>query len=102
MNIALTDIPAQHLLDLPRPAGAPGRTALPVAGDDTPAKCGVLDLIEELGFDAVAAGVPDESWRQPPGTPAYARPGTVAELKDRLATAGPQRPAEFRSNETHT
>jgi hypothetical protein len=56
---------------LRRPAGAPGRIALPVAGDDDAAKTVVLKLVGELGFDGVDAGGLDESWRQQPGTPVY-------------------------------
>jgi predicted dinucleotide-binding enzyme len=53
------------------PSGTPGRLVTPVAGDDSVAKAVVLELVEELGFDAVDAGGLDESWRQQPGTPAY-------------------------------
>jgi hypothetical protein len=54
-----------------KPAGTPGRIALPVAGDDPAAKAVVLRLVDELGFDGVDAGSLDESWRQHPGTPVY-------------------------------
>jgi hypothetical protein len=37
---------------------------LPVAGDDAKAKAVVLQLVDELGFDAVAAGGLDDSWRK--------------------------------------
>ena len=40
----------KHLLELGRPAGTPGRLALPVAGDDPRAKQIVLRLVEELGI----------------------------------------------------
>lgn len=65
-------IQSQRLMDDGRPAGDPGRSALPVAGDDMPAKRVAMALVEELGFDAVDAGGLDESWRQQPGTPVYA------------------------------
>ena len=67
---AFNNIFAAHLLELGKPAGAPGRIALPVAGDD-PAKTVVLRLVDELGFDGVDAGGLDESWRQQPATPVY-------------------------------
>jgi 8-hydroxy-5-deazaflavin:NADPH oxidoreductase len=38
------------------PAGTPGRTGIPVAGDDPAAKQVALDLIEQIGFDAVDTG----------------------------------------------
>jgi hypothetical protein len=50
---AFNNIYAQHLLENGKPAGAPGRIALPVAGDDAAAKKVVLELVDELGFDAV-------------------------------------------------
>jgi predicted dinucleotide-binding enzyme len=58
---AFNNIYARHLFELGRPAGAPGRIALPVAGDDDAAKTVVLKLVEELGFDGVDAGGLDES-----------------------------------------
>jgi predicted dinucleotide-binding enzyme len=70
---AFNNIYARHLFELGRPAGAPGRIALPVAGDDHAAKTVVLKLVEELGFDGVDAGGLDESWRQQPGTPVYTK-----------------------------
>jgi 8-hydroxy-5-deazaflavin:NADPH oxidoreductase len=68
---AFNNIYAQHLMERGKPAGTPGRIALPVAGDDPAAKAVVLRLIDELGFDGVDAGGLDESWRQQPGTPVY-------------------------------
>ena len=47
---AFNNIYAQHLMDLGRPAGAPGRIALPVAGDVEAAKAVVLRLLDELGL----------------------------------------------------
>ncbi len=55
----------KHLLELGRPAGTPGRLALPVAGDDPRAKQVVLWLIEQLGFDGVDDGGLDDSWHWP-------------------------------------
>jgi predicted dinucleotide-binding enzyme len=54
-----------------RPAGTPGRIAIPVAGDDAEGKRIVSELIDALGFDPVDGGSLDESWRQEPGTPVY-------------------------------
>jgi predicted dinucleotide-binding enzyme len=88
---------AQDLLDKPLPKGAPGRGALPVAGDDEAAKQAVRDLLDELGFDSVDAGGIDESWRQQPGTPVYGNRGDVEEITKALAAASPERPADFRA-----
>lgn len=87
---------AQDILDRPLPAGAPGRIALPVAGDDEAAKAKVRSLIDELGFDTVDAGGIDDSWRQQPDTPVYGLRGGVDEVTRALAAASPERPAAFR------
>src|SRR5688500_4219969 len=58
---AFNNIYAQHLLERGKPRGAPGRIALPVAGDDKAAKSTVIRLLDELGFDGVDAGSLDES-----------------------------------------
>src|SRR6476661_6095663 len=70
---AFNNIYARHLMELGQPNGTPGRIALPVAGDDGTAKAVVLQLVDELGFDGVDAGSLDESWRQQPDTPVYAK-----------------------------
>src|ERR1700722_1588228 len=48
---AFNNIYAAHLLRRGKPKYAPGRIALPVAGDDLAAKDRVLELVDELGFD---------------------------------------------------
>ncbi|WP_338104210.1 NADPH-dependent F420 reductase [Streptomyces barkulensis] len=88
---------AQDILDRPRPAGDPGRMALPVAGDDEDAKRRVRDLVEEMGFDTVDAGGIDDSWRQQPGTPVYGLRAGTGEVAAALAEASPERPADFRA-----
>src|SRR5262250_3167631 len=45
---AFNNIYAAHLMNKGRPAGTPGRIALPVAGDDDRAKSIVLKLTDEL------------------------------------------------------
>jgi predicted dinucleotide-binding enzyme len=87
---------AQDLLERPRPAGDPGRLAVPVAGDDEAAKRKVRALIEELGFDTVDAGGLDESWRQQPATPVYGLRAGVEDVREALAEATPERKPEFR------
>jgi predicted dinucleotide-binding enzyme len=90
------NIYARHLLELGRPAGAAGRIALPVAGDDAAAKAVVLRLVDELGFDGVDAGGLDESWRQQPGTPVYAKDFDAAGVRRALAAASKDRREEWR------
>ncbi|MEU3526873.1 NAD(P)-binding domain-containing protein [Streptomyces sp. NPDC038707] len=62
------------LLTAARPAGAPDRSALPVAGDDPGAKEEAVALLDALGYDTVDIGTLADSWRSQPGTPVYVRP----------------------------
>jgi predicted dinucleotide-binding enzyme len=94
---AFNNIYAQHLMERGRPAGSPGRIALPVAGDDPRAKQVVLRLIDELGFDGVDAGALDESWRQQPATPVYATDFDAAGVRRALSEARPERQAQWRA-----
>ncbi|MYW17330.1 NAD(P)-binding domain-containing protein [Streptomyces sp. SID2955] len=87
---------AQDILDRHRPAGAPDRLALPVAGDDEAAKRTVRELIDELGFDTVDAGTIADSWRQQPGTPVYGLREGEAAVRKALREATQERPADFR------
>ena len=64
----------RHLASLPRPSGAPDRSALPIAGDDAAAKEAVTAYLDSIGYDAVDAGTLADSWRQEPGTPVYGAP----------------------------
>jgi hypothetical protein len=64
-----------------RPAGTPGRLAIPVAGDDATATATARQLVDQTGFDALDAGGLQDSWRQQPGTPAYCTELTIGELK---------------------
>ena len=93
---AFNNIYAKHLMENGRPAGTPGRIALPVAGDDAAAKAVVLRLLDELGFDGVDAGGLDESWRQQPGTPVYAQDYDAEGVRRALAEASPERKPEWR------
>jgi predicted dinucleotide-binding enzyme len=93
---AFNGIYAAHLLTEGRPAGADDRRALPVAGDDDAGKQKVIALLDELGFDGVDAGSLDESWRQQPGTPVYGASANAAGIKQLLAEASPERPADLR------
>ncbi|WP_324614788.1 NADPH-dependent F420 reductase [Streptomyces albireticuli] len=88
---------AQDLLDRPLPKGAPGRLAVPVAGDDEAAKRVVRELVDELGFDTVDAGGIEDSWRQQPDTPVYGLRAGAEEVTKALAEASPERPRAFRA-----
>jgi hypothetical protein len=68
---AFNNIYFGHLGSLPRPAGSPERTALPIAGDDAEAKATVADFLDAIGYDTVDQGPLAESWRCEPGSPVY-------------------------------
>ncbi|HEV7839931.1 MAG TPA: NAD(P)-binding domain-containing protein [Gemmatimonadaceae bacterium] len=94
---AFNNIYAQHLLEEGRPKGEPGRIALPVAGDDKDAKAVVMQLVEELGFDAIDAGGLDDSWRQQPGSPVYGTDFDADLVRRALSQASPERTPHFRA-----
>ena len=92
---AFNNIYAQHLLENGKPKGTPGRIALPVAGDDPRAKAIVMQLIDDIGFDAVDSGTIAESWRQQPATPVYTYDLDADGVRRALAQAKPERVADF-------
>jgi 8-hydroxy-5-deazaflavin:NADPH oxidoreductase len=92
---AFNNIYARHLLERGKPRGAPGRIALPVAGDDRRAKETVIRLLDQLGFDGVDAGSLDESWRQQPGTPVYGTDFDADGVRKALGEAKQERTAAF-------
>jgi 8-hydroxy-5-deazaflavin:NADPH oxidoreductase len=96
---AFNNIYAAHLGDNGKPAGASGRIALPVAGDDEAAKAVVMGLIEQIGFDAIDAGGLDESWRQQPASPVYTKDFDAAGVRRGLAEASPERKPEWKATD---
>jgi predicted dinucleotide-binding enzyme len=84
------NIYSSELLSRPQDPGTDNRRALPVAGDDEATKRVVLDLVDELGFDAVDIGGLDETWRYEPGTPAYGPDVDAAKLVQLLDEATPR------------
>jgi 8-hydroxy-5-deazaflavin:NADPH oxidoreductase len=95
---AFNNIYAKHLMENGKPAGAPGRIALPVAGDDSRAKAVVIKLLDELGFDGVDAGGLDESWQQQPATPVYTADLDAEGVRRALAKASKERKPEWRAS----
>lgn len=71
---ALNNIWFEHLASLARPAGAPDRTALPIAGDDPAGKRTVTEFLDSIGYDAVDVGALAENWRTQRDTPVYVTP----------------------------
>lgn len=68
---AFNNIVAHHIPLLARPAEAPDRSGLAVAGDDADALHAVSELVGTLGFEPVDAGSLAESWRFEPESGAY-------------------------------
>jgi len=60
---AFNNIYWQHLGSLQRPAGAPDRSTLLIAGDDAAAKQTASEFIDTLGYDVYDAGSLADSWR---------------------------------------
>jgi predicted dinucleotide-binding enzyme len=86
---AFNNIYFGHLAVLGRPHGAPDRTTLPIAGDDPAAVAHATELLDILGYDALAYGTLADSWRSQPGTPVYGPPysGGSTDLANATATS---------------
>lgn len=70
-----------------KPAGSPGRIALPVAADRERDREVAMTLVEDTGLDAFDAGKLADSWRQQPGAPAYCTDLSLEEMGAALAAA---------------
>ena len=96
---AFNNIFFQHLASLARPAGAPDRATLAIAGDDGDAKARVVAFLDDIGYDAYDMGALAEGWRTQRDTAAYAGmyvdgddwehpvPADADRVRDRLAAA---------------
>ena len=94
---AFNTIGPASLASLGKPAGAAGRAAIPVAGDDPAAKSAVLELADQLGFDGLDTGPLAQSWRQQPGTPVYTTDHDADGVRRALSEASPQRAPQWRA-----
>jgi predicted dinucleotide-binding enzyme len=92
---AFNNIYAAHLRDYGKAKGTEGRIALPVSGDNADAKAVVLQLVNEIGFDAFDNGGIDNSWRQQPGTPVYTKDFDLEGLKAGLQKADKNRTPQW-------
>ncbi len=73
------------LEDEARPAGAPGRKAIAIAGDDPADLDAVARLVSDLGFDSVVAGPLASGIMLEPGGEAFGADVDAAELRAMLA-----------------
>ncbi|HEX3549937.1 MAG TPA: NADPH-dependent F420 reductase [Candidatus Elarobacter sp.] len=85
---AFNTIYSKRLASEGKPKGEKGRLAIPVASDDPAAKRVVMDLIDEIGFDALdTGGLVEGGRKQQPGSPIYNQPLGAKEMKSQLASA---------------
>jgi predicted dinucleotide-binding enzyme len=94
---ALNHMGYHDLEDEARPAGAPGRKAIAIAGDDSGDVAVVASFVEALGFDPVLAGpLAAGVWLQP-GTEPFGANVTAAELRAMIGMPAQGQP-EFRGS----
>lgn len=74
-----------------RPAGAPGRKAIAIAGDTAEDLAAAAALVDSLGFDAVPAGSLSAGVRMEPGTALFGANVEADVVRSMLAGAGPSR-----------
>jgi hypothetical protein len=67
------------------PKGTQGRVAIAAAGDDRAAVAAVLELIDDLGFDAVDAGNLEAGLALQPGGPIFGAGQSAKELSNLLS-----------------
>ncbi|MDI3331695.1 MAG: NAD(P)-binding domain-containing protein [Micrococcus sp.] len=83
----LNHIGYKDLEPLARPAGAPERRALALAGDDEAARAAVGTFLDRLGFDPVDAGPLAAGRAFQPDTPIFATTHSAARMTELLSEA---------------
>ena len=70
-----SNITSWHLRSLARPAGAPARSALAIAGDDPAAKAAVTRFLDAIGYDTIDTDALGSGGRRFQfGSPAFVAP----------------------------
>jgi hypothetical protein len=95
---AFNNITVGSLATRALPHGTSGRVCLSVAGDSSKDKKGIIELIDQLGFDGIDAGLLADSWRQQPGSPAYCMDLDVEQLSTALQEAEHEKIGQYRRN----
>lgn len=86
---AFNNIFFKNLLSMARPAGAPDRSTLIIAGDDSGAKQTATKFLDGIGYDTYDAGSLADSWRFERDQPAYVTPYVEDGDFDKPSPAGP-------------
>lgn len=94
---AFNTVGAGSLRDRARPAGDPGRVAVPIAAETDHEQVVAARLVNDAGFDPVASGRLDDSWRQQPGTPIYTTDLNASAVPAALAEARPEQTVAWRA-----
>ncbi|MDN6968861.1 DNA-binding protein [Oenococcus sp. UCMA 17063] len=81
---AFNTIPVAELEDLARLENKSGRTAIPIAGDNTKFKNSVTELIDQIGFDVYDAGDLKNSFAIQADGPVFGLATSKKELSDKL------------------
>lgn len=80
----LNSILVEDIVPNARPTGAADRRALPVAGNDLGARKTAIEFLDQIGYDAVDAGMLADGWKFERRRPVYCVPLNTAMLTEML------------------
>ncbi|GAB1387427.1 NAD(P)-binding domain-containing protein [Melaminivora sp.] len=85
----LNSILVEDIVPDARPSGAKDRRALPVAGNDLRARKTAIEFLDQIGYDAVDAGMLADGWKFERRRPVYCVPLNMAMLAEMLTATKP-------------